>query len=69
MPALARDLEAQVSALVSKIVILKSNPHYRMADVILRRGFRYHDSTSKVLALPEFNGSILKDYILQSDDP
>lgn len=52
--------------LVAKIVTLKSNPHYRMADVFYSRGFRFQDSAEKVLALPEFDGTILKTYLIEN---
>jgi hypothetical protein len=58
----------QVDHLLSKIVTLKSNPHYRMADVFYRRGLRYKDSTEKVIALSEFDGTILKSYLLANTD-
>lgn len=62
------DLEKQVSQLLSRIVILRSNPHYRMGDVIYRKGLRYEDSTAQVLRLDQFNGTILKDYIQQVEN-
>ena len=57
-----------VKQLISKIVTLKSNPHYRMADVVYRKGFRYRDSTQAILAASEFEGTILKRYLLDNPD-
>jgi hypothetical protein len=59
---------AEVARLLSKIITLKSNPHYRMADVFFRKGCRYLDSTEKVLSLPEFDGTILKTYLQEVAD-
>ncbi|HSQ19321.1 MAG TPA: hypothetical protein VLR92_03005, partial [Blastocatellia bacterium] len=57
-----------VKQLISKIVTLKSNPHYRMADVVYRKGLRCRDSTEAILALSEFQGTILKRYLLDNPD-
>jgi len=61
-------VEERVEILISKIVTVRSNPHYRMGDVIYRKGLRYKDSAEQVLALPEFDGTILKSYLLATDD-
>ncbi|GEA11825.1 hypothetical protein [Alteromonas sp. KUL49] len=49
--------------LVSKIKVLESNPHYRLADVFYVRGWRYSDSALHVLNDVEFSGSILRKYL------
>jgi glycosyltransferase involved in cell wall biosynthesis len=58
----------RVDHLISKIITLESNPHYRMGDVIYRKGLKFRDSTEKVLSLPQFDGTILKNYILAAAD-
>jgi hypothetical protein len=50
--------------LIAKVCLLRSNPHYRMSDVVYSKPYRYQDSAEKVLTLPEFEGSILKRYLL-----
>lgn len=57
------DCHSQAAQLVSKIVTLKSNPHYRMSDVVYSRPYRWQDSAEKVLALPEFEGTLLRQYL------
>lgn len=61
----ARQLKA-VDEMMSRIVTLKSNPHYRVADVVYMRGFRFADSARNIMESPAFDGTILKDYLLQN---
>lgn len=52
--------------LVLKIVTLTSNPHYRMSDIVFGLGARHEDSAKQVLSLPEFEGTILRQYLIES---
>lgn len=63
------DLDLRVSNMMSKIVTIKSNPHYRIHDVVFSVGDRYLDSGEKVLTLPEFEGTILRRYLVENGPP
>jgi hypothetical protein len=69
MDARALTNRERAERLVSSIVTLRSNPHYRMADVIYQKGQRFDDSTNKVLTLPDFDGTILKAYLQANGAP
>lgn len=58
----------QTHEILKNIITLHSNPHYRVADIFYRKGYRYADSTLNVLNLPEFDGTILKSYLLKCKD-
>ena len=58
----------KVEELMSQIVVLKSNPHYRIGDVYYRKGYRFVDSTEQVASLVEFKGTILRQYIEEVND-
>ena len=50
--------------LIQQIPILKSNQHYRVGDIIDRRGLeRSENSRVHILHNKEFKGSILRDYL------
>lgn len=61
-------LEKQVNTLLSRIITIRSNPHYRMADVFYRKGLRFADSAENVARLDQFANTILRDYIVQVED-
>lgn len=58
----------KAQTLVNDIKILTSNPHYRVADVFYRRGWRYSDSQKNILTRSEFEQTILRNYLLNVED-
>lgn len=58
----------KAQTLVNEIQTLTSNPHYRVADVFYRRGWRYSDSQKNILSMSEFEGTILRNYLLSVED-
>lgn len=60
-------IDARADELLGKIATLRSNPHYRIADVFHCRGLRWQDSCAKVRALPEFEGTIFRAYLDAND--
>ena len=55
--------------MIKKVKVLKSNPNYRIGDVILRQGYRWIDDSESILINPKFKGSILYEYLNSLDDP
>lgn len=52
--------------LSNKIVLLKTNEHYRFGDVIFHKGYRWKESNKFILNNKEFEGTILREYIERS---
>lgn len=48
--------------LLGKIKVIKSNPDYRVNDVLKELGLRWRNSTENILTNSAYNGTILKDY-------
>lgn len=62
--AMPVDPRTAADRLVAQICLLRSNQHYRVADVVFNRGFRWEDSAGQVMARAEFDDTILKRYLL-----
>jgi len=53
---------------VECVKTVKSQRDYRIGDIIFRRGYKWRESLDNVLAGQEFDGMILKDYLLSVSD-
>jgi len=58
--------------MVNKICLLKSNSDYRVGDIIFHKGWgpkrdQWRESQKNVLNKEEFNGTILKEYIIKTN--
>jgi hypothetical protein len=49
--------------LFDQIKIFKSNPHYRLGDLIFKKGDRYSYDSKIILNNPEYKGSFLRLYL------
>tara|TARA_B110000261_G_scaffold157950_1_gene193664 strand:- start:342 stop:1118 length:777 start_codon:yes stop_codon:yes gene_type:complete len=49
--------------LINNIITLKSNPDYRLSDVINKLGHRWKHSSDQVLANDKYRGTILQRYL------
>lgn len=54
--------------LINKLVVIKSNPYYRIGDIFYDIEKRHYKETDKkaILEKNEFNNTILKEYLLQN---
>jgi hypothetical protein len=62
-----RRIRKEAEHIVSNIVVLKSNPHYRVADILYKKGLRHEESAEKVLSLDEFKGTLLREYLKRNN--
>lgn len=54
--------------LASLIPILNSNKHYRIGDLIFKKGLRWRLDRDKILRSPDYDNTFLKKYLLSVDD-
>ena len=52
------------SSIFTKIPVYKSNRHYRLGDLIYKRGFRWEHDRNIILAGSEYDNTLLKDYLI-----
>jgi hypothetical protein len=53
-----------MESIFESIVILKSNPVYRLSDVFFRKGIRWEQDRNTILTDDKYKDSILRDYLL-----
>lgn len=53
-----------MKSVFDSIVVLKSNPVYRISDVFFRKGNRWEQDRNTILTNDEYKNSILRDYLL-----
>lgn len=49
--------------LLKKIKVLKSNPHYRIGDVVFRQGYKWKEDSEIILLNPKYRNTILNEYL------
>lgn len=59
-------LSTNINELVNCIKVLKNNSHYRVRDVIYKKGPRWKNSMHHIINDDIYNDTILKEYILQN---
>jgi len=59
----------KIKILTDKIKTIRSNPHYRVADIVFLKGEedRRLEDTVKVMNAQEFNNTILQNYLLENN--
>lgn len=55
--------EKKIRGLFNKIETIKSNPDYRIADVIYKKGIRWNDSKKKIINEKKYFDTILYKYL------
>ena len=48
------------------IVTLDNNSHYRFADLVWQRGHSFFSDSLRVLTMPAFHGSMLRELLLHT---
>lgn len=54
--------------LADSIPVLNSNKHYRIGDLIFKKGLRWHLDRDKILRSPDYDNTFLKKYLLSVDN-
>lgn len=62
-----KDIDLKCENLVNKLVVIKSNPYYRIGDIFYDIKPRHYEGTDvkTVLEKKKFNNTLLKEYLLQ----
>lgn len=55
--------------MLDKVLVLKSNPHYRIGDLIFRQGYRWMSDREEILKDKKYKNSFLYDYLSNLQDP
>lgn len=58
-----------IPTIVDGIRVMKSNKFYRLGDLMLRSGMRWEQDRNVVLNEPEYEGSLLREYLEMLEDP
>lgn len=57
-----------MSLSVDRIKTIRSQRDYRIGDILYHWGYKWRESRDNILARKEFDGMILKDYLLRASD-
>lgn len=55
--------------MLDKVLVLKSNPHYRIGDIVFRQGYRWLEDREEILKNKKYKKSFLYDYLSNLDEP